>query len=249
VQYVVIESTGISEPIQVAETFTGEFSRMRLSNKVSTLDYRKTMLFCKRCTSFSPLLECPSKLETMSLRIGRVREGAELYVLDSADTGGLHQLARLDTTDSVIDTFNLFHNFGTSEFLSNRYGKDAIIPEDERTIADLMVDQLEFADIIIVNKIDCVDIETKQRVLALVKKLNPNAKVIEARCSAIDVKEIINTNMFNFEKAATGTGIRIISPLNASSSSSSSSCPLDLIHALSNTQIPVRHSTSMSEQH
>ena len=159
--------------------------------------------------------------------------------------GRLRQLARLDPTVSVIDTFNLFHNFSTSEFPSDHYGRDAIIPEDESTIADLMVDQLEFADIIIVNKIDCVDIEAKQRVLALVKKLNQSAKVIEARYSAIDVKEI-NTNMFNFQKAAAGTGMRIISPLNAPSSSSC--CPLDLIHPQSNARVPVRHSTSMSEQ-
>ena len=120
--------------------------------------------------------------------------------------GGLHKIARLDTTVSVVDAFNLFHNFSTSEFLSDRYGKDQIIPEDERTITDLMVDQLEFADVIIVNKIDSVDHETKGRVLGLVKKLNPVAKVIEASYSKIDVKEIINTNMFSFERAATGSG-------------------------------------------
>lgn len=120
--------------------------------------------------------------------------------------GGLHTLARLDTTVSVVDAFNLFHNFATSEFLSDRYGKDQIIAEDERTITDLMVDQLEFADVIIVNKIDSVDFETRGRVLGLVKKLNPVAKVLEASYSKINVREIINTNMFSFEKAATGSG-------------------------------------------
>ena len=125
---------------------------------------------------------------------------------NSADMGGLHRLARLDTTVSVVDAFNLFHNFSTSEFLSDRYGKDQIIPEDERTITDLMVDQLEFADVIIVNKVDSVDLDTKRRVLGLVKKLNPVAKVLEANYSKIDVHAIINTRMFSFEKAATGSG-------------------------------------------
>jgi G3E family GTPase len=120
--------------------------------------------------------------------------------------GGLHKLARLDTTVSVVDVFNLFHNFSTSEFLSDRYWKDQIIPEDERTITDLMVDQLEFADVIIINKVDSVDFETKGRVLALVKTLNPIARVIEASYSKIDVREIINTKRFSFEKAATGAG-------------------------------------------
>ena len=100
---------------------------------------------------------------------------------NSADMGGLHRLARLDTTVSVVDAFNLFYNFSTSEFLSDRYGKDQIIPEDERTITDLMVDQLEFADVIIVNKVDSVDLDTKLRVLGLVKKLNPVAKVLDRK--------------------------------------------------------------------
>ncbi|KUJ20538.1 cobW-domain-containing protein [Mollisia scopiformis] len=171
VQYVVIESTGISEPMQVAETFTTEFSRMMIEQE------------------------------------GNLDDGEESAVLkEIANLGGLNKLARLDTTVSVVDAFNLFHNFSTADFLSDRYGKDNFIPEDERTITDLMVDQLEFADVIIVNKLDMVDSSTKARILALVKRLNPVAKVLEARYSAIDVMEIINTNMFSFEKAATGAG-------------------------------------------
>lgn len=123
-----------------------------------------------------------------------------------AEMVGLQKLARLDTTVSVIDAFNLFDNFSTSEFSSDRYGRNQIILEDERTITDLMVDQIEFSDVIVVNKIDSVDLKTKERVLAVVKKLNPSAKVFEAQSGKIDVKEIINTNMFSFEKAATGAG-------------------------------------------
>lgn len=88
---------------------------------------------------------------------------------NSAQLGGLHTLARLDTTVSVVDAFNFFHNFSTAEFLSDRYGPDKVVPEDERTVTDLMVDQLEFADVIIVNKIDSIDTQTKDRVLAFVK--------------------------------------------------------------------------------
>lgn len=126
--------------------------------------------------------------------------------MNSNDLGGLHKLAKLDTTVSVVDSFNIFHNFNTAEFLSDRYGKDQIIPEDERTITDLMVDQLEFADVIVVNKIDAIDEKTKYRVLSLINKLNPSAKIIEATYSRIDVKEIINTGRFSFLKAASGAG-------------------------------------------
>ncbi|TQS36227.1 hypothetical protein Golomagni_03330 [Golovinomyces magnicellulatus] len=152
VQYVVIESTGISEPMQVAETFTTEFSRMMI------------------------------------------------------EQDAVNEVGEENTTVSVVDSFNLFQNFNTAEFLSDRYGKDQIIPEDERTITDLMVDQLEFADVIVVNKLDAIDETTKRRVLGLVKKLNPTAKFLEASYSRIDVKEIINTGRFSFLKAASGSG-------------------------------------------
>ncbi|TVY67384.1 putative metal chaperone, partial [Lachnellula suecica] len=163
VQYVVIESTGISEPMQVAETFTTEFSKKMIEQE------------------------------------GIVEKGEESAILkEIADLGGLHKLARLDTIVSVVDA--------TAEFLSDRYWSDKIIPEDKRTVTDLMVDQLELADVIIVNKTDSIDASTKERVLAFVKKLNPAAKVLEARYSRIDVKEIIDTGAFSFETAATGAG-------------------------------------------
>lgn len=75
--------------------------------------------------------------------------------------------------------------------------------KDERAITDPIVDQIKFADIIIVNEIDMVDSATKAWVLGPIKKTNPVAKVIEAKYSEIDVKEIIDMSMVSFEKAAT----------------------------------------------
>lgn len=120
--------------------------------------------------------------------------------------GGLHNLARLDTTVTVIDAFNLLSNFDTTEFLSDRYGRDEIIPEDERTISDLMTDQIEFADVVIINKIESVDEKTRERLRRLVKLLNPDAKVIETSYAKVDVREIVNTGRFSFLKAASGAG-------------------------------------------
>jgi G3E family GTPase len=120
--------------------------------------------------------------------------------------GDLHKLARLDTTVTVIDAFNLFTNFSTADFLSDRWGKETIVPEDERTISDLLVDQIEFADVIVVNKIETVDAATQERVLRICTLLNPEAKVLEASYSKIDVREIVDTGKFSFEKAATGMG-------------------------------------------
>ncbi|KAI7973798.1 hypothetical protein EIK77_000997 [Talaromyces pinophilus] len=116
------------------------------------------------------------------------------------------KLAKLDTTVTVIDAFNLFSNFHTAEFLSDRYGSDEIAPEDERTISDLMVDQIEFADVLIVNKIDSVDESVRQRIRELVKLLNPDAKVIETSYSKVNVADIVQTGKFDFVKAASGAG-------------------------------------------
>ncbi|KAF9889519.1 hypothetical protein FE257_007229 [Aspergillus nanangensis] len=169
VQYVVIESTGISEPMQVTETFTAEFSSALLEADIANEDDRKVL-----------------------------NQIVEL--------GGLHTLARLDTTVTVIDAFNLLCNFDTADFISDRYGAEATIPEDERTISDLMVDQIEFADVIVVNKIATVDRKTRQRIRSIVDMLNPMAKVLEVNYSKVDVKEILDTGRFNFLKAAAGSG-------------------------------------------
>ncbi|KUL84213.1 hypothetical protein ZTR_06958 [Talaromyces verruculosus] len=174
VDYVVIESTGISEPMQVAETFTSEFTAAMME-----ID--------------------PEQMDSTGQEERRILE-------EVAELGGLQKLAKLDTTVTVIDAFNLFSNFHTAEFLSDRYGSDEIAPEDERTISDLMVDQIEFADVLIVNKIDSVDESVRQRIRELVKLLNPDAKVIETSYSKVNVADIVQTGKFDFVKAASGAG-------------------------------------------
>lgn len=72
----------------------------------------------------------------------------------SKEAGGLQRFARLDTTFTVIDAFTILNDFDTEDLLSSR--RDDVTPEDERTVSDLMVDQIEFADVIVLNKIDMV---------------------------------------------------------------------------------------------
>ncbi|SPN99303.1 related to dopamine-responsive protein [Cephalotrichum gorgonifer] len=169
--YVIIESSGISEPEQVAETFD-----RRLAEKIETM-----------AEGGMGLHEDMSK------------------VLDKVKTaGGLDKFTRLDTTVTVIDVFTIFNDFDTDDLISSR--RDDVTPEDERTVSDLMVDQIEFADVIILNKIDMVDTATKTRILDFVTKLNHRAKLIESSYGKIDVKEIVNTGMFDMEHAQTGYG-------------------------------------------
>ncbi|KAI5291186.1 hypothetical protein KEM54_005970 [Ascosphaera aggregata] len=173
VEYVVIESTGVSEPMQVAETFTAEFSTAMLEVK-----------------------------ETDTL----ADEDDMKVLAEIAKMGGLHNVARLDTCVTVIDAFNLLDNFDTTDFLSDRFGREGIVPEDERTISDLMTDQIEFADVIIINKIETIDQKTRERLRRMVQALNPDAKVIETSYAQVDVRDIVNTGRFNFLKAAAGAG-------------------------------------------
>lgn len=69
-----------------------------------------------------------------------------------------------------------------------------------------MVDQIEFADVLIINKIDTVDKDVQRKIRDLINLLNPDAKVIETSYSKVDVKEIVQTGRFNFIKAASGAG-------------------------------------------
>lgn len=140
--------------------------------------------------------------------MGNVVEGLDESTLATLqrlkEAGGLEKFARLDTTCTVIDAFTMFHDFETTDLLSSR--RDDVTPEDERTVSDLMVDQIEFADVIVLNKIDRVDKEMRERVRTMIKKLNHRAKIIESSYGKIDVKEIVNTGMFNLEVAQTGYG-------------------------------------------
>ncbi|KAK4096276.1 cobW-domain-containing protein [Parathielavia hyrcaniae] len=170
--YIIIESSGISEPEQVAETFD-----RRLAEQMGAL-----------------AADGAAELDEDMLKV--------LNKLKKV--GGLHKFARLDTTATVIDAFTIFNDFDTDDLISSR--RDDVTPEDERTVSDLMVDQIEFADVIVLNKIEMVDAEAKARIMNLITKLNHRAKVLESSYGKIDVKEIVNTGMFNMERAQTGYG-------------------------------------------
>ncbi|ETS02571.1 cobW-domain-containing protein [Trichoderma reesei RUT C-30] len=171
--YIIIESSGISEPEQVAETFDA-----RLADQMS--------------------------LMTEGDGMAGLDEDMVKVLMKLKKAGGLQKFARLDTTVTVIDAFTMMHDFDTVDLLSAR--RDDVTPEDERTVSDLMVDQIEFADVIILNKIDMVNDETKTRVIDLVKKLNHRAKILEAKYSKVDVKELVNTGLFDLERAQSGYG-------------------------------------------
>lgn len=171
-QYIIIESTGISEPMQVAETFTTEFTEQMLQSDLS--------------------------------------EEEEKVLKEILALGGLNKLTKLDTCVTMIDAVNFMTNFETTDFLADRYGDNGQ-GETERTITDLMVDQIEFADVVIINKFSSLQLTKRGRKQAkkiegVIKALNPVAKIVKCDYGKVDVKEVVNTKLYNFEKASTSAG-------------------------------------------
>ncbi|SAM68572.1 related to Cobalamin synthesis protein [Ustilago bromivora] len=121
--------------------------------------------------------------------------------------GGLPAVARLDTCVTVVDAVNLFNDYNTTDFLVDRHKVDHDVPEeDDRNISDLQTDQLEFANVILINKCDLVPQAEVDRIKSFIRLLNPDAKIIPTTRSRVDLKEILNTNLFSYEKAALGAG-------------------------------------------
>ncbi|KAI8802405.1 CobW/HypB/UreG, nucleotide-binding domain-containing protein [Cladochytrium replicatum] len=163
VEYLVIESTGISEPIQVAETF-----------------------------ALNPIELAATGALDMDLE-----EQASKEPLQS-----LQNVARLDTCVTVVDVGQFQGYFETPEFTSQRFGD----VENERTVVDLFIDQLEFADVILLNKKDLVSRAMIDKATDIVKRLNPRAKVIVTKHAQVDLREILNTGRFSLEVAETSAG-------------------------------------------
>ena len=97
----------------------------------------------------------------------------------------LNKLARLDTCVTVVDSTSMFDQLDCIKVLAEHFGEEQADPEDARNVADLMVDQIEFADVILLNKMDVVSDKQAEAVLDMIKKLNPVAKVIKTSYSRV----------------------------------------------------------------
>lgn len=147
IDYIIIESTGISEPVPVAQTF-------------SYVD------------------------ETLGI--------------------DLTEFCRLGTMVTVVDANRFMKDFQSGDSLLDR--KEAVGDEDERSIADLLIDQIEFCDVLILNKIDLIIETEKEKLIKVLRTLQPTARFIETSHSKVDSKAILNTQLFNFETASDSAG-------------------------------------------
>jgi G3E family GTPase len=147
IDYIVIESTGISEPIPVAQTFT--------------------------------------------------------YVDENLGID-LSAFCRLDTMVTVVDANRFWHDFASGESLLDR--KQATDETDTREVVDLLIDQIEFANVILLNKIDLVEKKDVYELKAVLQKLNPEARIIETEQARVPLDQVMDTKLFNFENASQSAG-------------------------------------------
>lgn len=179
VDYLVIESSGISEPMQVAEVFSAEFAEMHAA----------------------------AGLEMESSRLEDKADSSDNDKLISIlKKGGLSTVSRLDTCVTVVDAANIFNDFHTVDFLADRHGKSEVPEEDDRNVSDLQVDQIEFANVVIVNKCDLVSHTEVDKAKQLIRTLNPNARILTSTKADVDIGQLLDTNLFDYEQAALGAG-------------------------------------------
>lgn len=144
--YLVIESTGISEPLPVAETFT----------------------------------------------------------FADEDGVSLSDVADLDTMVTVVDAVNFLKDYDEAKYLQET--GESMGDEDERSVADLLVDQVEFADVILVSKTDLASNDEVNRLTAILETLNTQARIIPIANGKVDIDDVLSTGSFNFERAQQAPG-------------------------------------------
>jgi G3E family GTPase len=129
---------------------------------------------------------------------------AATFAFARDDGATLDDLARLDTMVTVVDAANFLTELASGDELVER-GLDQY-EDDERTVSDLLMDQIEFADVIVLNKLDLVDEESADRLRASLTRLNPAARVVPAVHGRVKVSDVVGTNLFDLERAQQAPG-------------------------------------------
>ncbi|MDW5598787.1 GTP-binding protein [Conexibacter stalactiti] len=129
---------------------------------------------------------------------------AETFTFADAAGESLGDVARLDTMVTVIDASTFLEECDGVEDLNQR--GVGLGPEDDRAIVDLLVDQVEFCDVAIVNKCDLVDHDTVARIEAIVRTLNPGARIVRATNAEVPLRLVLDTGSFDLERAEQAAG-------------------------------------------
>lgn len=119
-------------------------------------------------------------------------------ISEDAASYGLPQICRLDNIVSVVDSLRLATEFGCGSYLENEV--------DDEDIENLIIQQIEFCNVIVLNKVDEIKKEELEQVKAVIKKLQPKAEIIETNYGKVDVSRILDTKSFNLEEVASSAG-------------------------------------------
>ncbi|WP_406422513.1 GTP-binding protein [Streptomyces sp. NBC_00873] len=129
---------------------------------------------------------------------------AATFAFPRDDGATLGDLARLDTMVTVVDAANFLPELEGGDGLAER-GLDQY-EDDERTVSDLLMDQIEFADVIVLNKLDLVDVQSADRLEAALARLNPVARIVAATRGQVDLGDVLGTGLFDLERAQQAPG-------------------------------------------
>ncbi|OUY07422.1 zinc metallochaperone GTPase ZigA [Acinetobacter populi] len=129
---------------------------------------------------------------------------AETFTFEDEQGLSLNEFARLDTMVTVVDAYNFLRDYSSYDSLQQR--GESLGEQDERTVVDLLIDQIEFCDVIILNKVDLINADEKERLFAILHSLNLRAKIEIAEFGKVDLDKVLNTQLFDFNAAAQAPG-------------------------------------------
>lgn len=129
---------------------------------------------------------------------------AETFTFRGDDGHSLSDVARLDTMVTVVDAYHFLRDFGSHDFLTDR--GQSLGDDDRRTVVDLLTEQIDFCDVVVLNKCDLLAPDALQQVEAVVKSLNPRAHLIRSIFGEVPLDQVLDTGRFDFEAASNAPG-------------------------------------------
>ncbi|MBB5350319.1 G3E family GTPase [Haloferula luteola] len=129
---------------------------------------------------------------------------AETFTFMDESGKSLSDIATIDTMVTVVDAYNFLRDFNTFEKLQER--GESLGEADERTIVDLLNDQIDFADVILLNKMDLIHEDERRTVHGMIRALNPQAKILETTHSKVPLDSVMGTGLFDLNRASQHPG-------------------------------------------
>ncbi|WBM39902.1 zinc metallochaperone GTPase ZigA [Alcaligenes faecalis] len=129
---------------------------------------------------------------------------AETFTFEGEDGRCLGEVARLDTMVTVVDAFNFLRDYSSQDSIQSR--GESLGEEDARTVVDLLIEQIEFCDVLVLNKIDLINEPERERLMAILNSLNPRARIETAEFGKVPLERVLNTGLFDFEEASRAPG-------------------------------------------